>query len=107
MSDLEGQARPVGLSDVDALAIADVDHRYTATVDVDPITRAVVDRHPPALIESEQQMGARDRRVRDAHVGAQVASNDDLVACRETALRPVAMNRQHRRRGPTHQISIR
>jgi hypothetical protein len=97
MPDLEGQARPVGLSDVDALAIADVDQRHAATVDEHSIARTVVDRQPLALIESEQHVCSRDRRVRDAHVRPQVASNDNIVACRENALRPVRMNGQHRR----------
>jgi hypothetical protein len=100
--DLKVQQRPVGISDVDALAVVDVDHRYAATVGERPVQRIVVDRQPAALIETQQQMGTRDQRMRDAHVGAQVASDHYVVACREGAFRPVVPNGQRRRGGWRH-----
>src|ERR1700758_588690 len=41
--DLEGQLWPVGISDVDALAVADLDDRHAAAVDESPVERTVVD----------------------------------------------------------------
>jgi hypothetical protein len=50
---LERQQRTIGVSDVDALAVVDVDYRHAAAVDVSPVQRTVVDRQPPALVEPE------------------------------------------------------
>ena len=86
MSDLEGQTGSVRHSDVDALAITDVDHPHPATVDEHPSRGAVVDRYPFALIEAQQHVRAGELRMGNAHVGAKVTSNDDIVAWRETAL---------------------
>jgi hypothetical protein len=82
-SDLEDQARPVGVADVDALAVANVDHSCPSPVDERALLRSVVNRQPPALIEAQQQMHAGDLGVRDAHVGAQVTPDDDIVTCSE------------------------
>ena len=95
--DLERQLRPVGIADVDALAVVDVDHRHPAAVDESSVERAVVDRQPPALVEAQQQVGARDQRVRDAHVGAEVAPDHHVMACGEGAFRPVMPNGQRGR----------
>jgi hypothetical protein len=85
-SDQEAQTRPVRPSYIDALAIPDVDHPHPATVDEHPRRRPVVDRHPFALIETQQQVRAGDQRIGNAHVGTKVTSNDDIMACGETAL---------------------
>jgi hypothetical protein len=92
--DLECQQRPVGISDVDALAVVNVDYRHPAAVDVSPVQRTVVDRQPPTLVESQQKMSARNQRVRDAHVGPEVAPDDHVVARCEGAFRPVMPNGQ-------------
>lgn len=60
-ADLEGQARAVGVADVDGHAVGDVDHRHALAVDVQPVEAAVVDGHPAALVEAEQQVRARDQ----------------------------------------------
>jgi len=77
--DLERQLWSVGVSDVDALPVVDVDHRHPPTVDESPVERTVVDRQPPALVEAQQQMGPRDQRVRDAHVGAEIAPDHHVM----------------------------
>ena len=100
--DLEGQQWPVGISDVDALAVVDVDHRHPAAVDESPVERTVVDRQPPALVEAQQQMGARNQRVRDAHVGAEIAADHHVVTRCEGAFRPVMPNGQRWRGWCTH-----
>lgn len=79
----KGQTQPVGITDVDALAVVNVDQRCSLTVDESTVPRAVVDRHPPALIETQQQMRAGDQGMRDTHIGAEVTSNDHIMACRE------------------------
>jgi hypothetical protein len=90
--DLEGQLRPVGISNVDALAVVDVDHRHPAAVDESPVERTVVDRQPPALVKAQQQMGARNQRVRDAHVGAEIAPDHHVMTGCEGAFRAVTTN---------------
>jgi len=85
-SDREGQTRPVRPADVNALAIADVDHPHPATVDEYPRRRPVVDRYPFALFETQQQVRAGDYWVGNAHVGTKVTSNHDITARCETAL---------------------
>ena len=105
MSDFEGDPRPVGLADVDALAVLDVDLRHPLAVDEHPVERVVVDRHPAALVEAQQHMRTGDQRVGHPQVGAQVAADDDVAARGETALGSVGPNRQHGLRGPIHQFS--
>jgi hypothetical protein len=68
-SDLEGQAGPLRIPDVDALAVVDVDHRHPVAVDVRSVQRAVVDCHPSALIEAQDQVRAGYPGIRDAQVG--------------------------------------
>jgi hypothetical protein len=85
-SDQEGQTWPVRSCDVDALTIADVHHPHAATVDEHPSRRTVVDRYPFAPIEAQQQVCAGDERMGNAHVGAEITSNDHILTCRETAL---------------------
>jgi hypothetical protein len=86
MSDREAQTRPVRPSYVNALAIADVDHPHSATVDENPRRRPAVDRYPFALIETQQQVRASDQRMGNTHVGTKVTSYDDIIACCETPL---------------------
>jgi hypothetical protein len=85
-SDLEGQTRPVGPSDVDALAIVDVDPPHPLAADENPGGRTVVDRYPFAPIEAQQQVRAGDQRMGNAHVGAEVTSDHHITAGREAAL---------------------
>jgi hypothetical protein len=92
VSDLKGQPRPVGISDVDALAVVDVDHRHAVAVHESPIERTVVDCQPPALVEAQQQMGAGNQRVRDAHVGAKIAPDHHVMTRCEGAFRAVMTN---------------
>ena len=106
MSDFEGHPRPVGLADVDALAVVDVDHRHPLAFDEHPVERVVVDRHPPALIEAQQHVRAGDQRVGHAQVGAQVTADDHVAARREAALGSVSPNRQHGLRGSIHRFSV-
>ena len=82
---LEGQSRPVGVADVDLLAVLDVDGGHAATVDEHAVEAAVVDRHPAALIEPQHHVGSRDKGVGDTQVGAEVAADDDITAGRERA----------------------
>jgi len=91
--DLEGQLWPVGISDVDALAVVDVDNRYPAAVDESSVERTVVDCQPPALVEAQQQMSARNQRVGDTHVGAKIASDHHVMTRCEGAFRAVMTNR--------------
>ena len=77
--DLEDQLRPVGISDVDGLAVVDVDQRHPPAVDESAVQRTVVDRQPPALVEAQQQMGTRNQRVRNAHVSAEIAPDDYVM----------------------------
>jgi hypothetical protein len=86
---LEGQLWPVGISDVDGLAVVDFDDRHPAAVDESSVEGTVVDRQPPALVEAQQQMGARNQRVRDTHVGAKIASDHHVITRCEGAFRPV------------------
>jgi len=105
-ADREGQPRPLRIPDVDALAVVNVDHRHPITVDVGPVQRAVVYRQPSALIEAHYQVRAGYPRVWDAQVGVQVASDNDLMTCREGTLGPVVPDGQHGRGGSTHYSSI-
>jgi hypothetical protein len=91
-ADFEGQLRPVGISDVDSLAVVDVDHRHPPAVDESPVQRTVVDRQPPALVEAQQQMGTRNQRVRDAHVSAEIAPDHHVMTRCERSFRPVMTN---------------
>ena len=68
-ADLEGQRRTVGVSDVDPLAVLNVDVRHAPVVDVHPVEAAVVDRDPSALIESHDQVRSGDERMPDTNVG--------------------------------------
>jgi hypothetical protein len=95
-SDLKPQQRPIGISDVDALAVVDVDHRDSPAVDEGPVQRTVVDRQPPALVEPQEQMGTRNQWVREADVGPEVAPDHHVVARCECPLRPVIPNGQRR-----------
>ena len=102
VSDFERDPRPVGLADVDALAVMDVDHRHSLAVGEHPVQRVVVDRDPAALVEAQQQMRTGDQRVGHPQVGAQVAPDDDVAARGEAALGSVGPNRQHWLHGSIH-----
>nr|WP_286178277.1 hypothetical protein [Arthrobacter sp. SLBN-53] len=80
-ADLEGQLRAVGIADVELLAVGDVQRGDPLTVDVHAVEAAVVDGDPAALIEAQHQVRARDQRVGDTYIGAQVATDDDVIAC--------------------------
>jgi len=81
--DREGQVRASRVSDVDALAVVDIDDRHSIAVEIGPVQRAVIDCQPSALIETQYQMRARDSRIGDAHIGLHVASDDHFVSGRE------------------------
>jgi hypothetical protein len=82
---LEGQGGAVGIADVDVHAVVNVDGRHAAAVDVHAVEAAVVDRDPAALVESQHEVGARDQRVCDADIGAEVTADHNIVAWRERA----------------------
>ena len=104
MSDFEGDPRTVGLADIDGLAVLDVEHGDPLAVDEDPVHRIVVDRNPPALIESQQHVRAGDQGMRYAQVCAQVASDDHVAARREVTFRSVGSNGEHGLRRSGHQF---
>jgi hypothetical protein len=79
-ADVEGQLWSVRVSDVDGLAVVDLGYRYPAPIDESSVERTVVDGKPLALVETQQQVGARNQRVRDAHVGSQIAPDHYIVA---------------------------
>jgi hypothetical protein len=83
--DHEAQPRPVGTSHVDALAVTDVDDGNPSVIDEHPRRGSVVDRHPFAAIEPQQQMCAGDQRVCHAHVGTQVTPHDHIMTGGKTA----------------------
>ncbi len=95
-ADLERQQRPVGVADVELLAVGDVGGGHAATVEEHPVEAAVVDGDPPALVEPQHQMGTGDQGVGDADVGAQIPADDDVVAGREGAWGSVVPNGQRR-----------
>jgi hypothetical protein len=105
MPDFERQQWPVGIADVDALAVVEVDDWHPPTVSESAIQRTVVDRQPPALVVAQQQMGARNQGVRNPHVGPEVAPDHHVVARREGALRPVIANGKRWRGCLTHRIN--
>lgn len=105
-SDFERQAGSVRITDLDGLAIADVDQFLPTVIDEGAIQRVVVDRYPATPIEAQQQMDARRYRVRNAYVSVQVASDDHVVACCEPTLRPVVVDAQHRRRRGVHTSNL-
>jgi hypothetical protein len=105
-SDREGQPRALRISDVNALAVVNVDHRHPVAVEVGSVQRAVIDCQPTALVEPQDQMRARDPRIGNAHIGLHVASDDHLVAGREGSLGPVMPNCQDGRGGSSHHSSI-
>ena len=82
---LEGQLRPVWIADVELLTVLDVDGGHPAPVDEHPVEAAVVDRDPAALVEPQHQVRSRDQRMGDAHIGAEVAADDDIITGREGA----------------------
>src|ERR1700719_1315599 len=55
-TDLERHPGTVGVGDVDAHPVTDVDRGYTALVDEHSIQAAVVDRRPPATLKAQQDV---------------------------------------------------
>jgi hypothetical protein len=106
VADLEGQPWAVGVADVDLLAVLDVDGGHPAPVDEHSVEAAVVDGRPAALVEPQNQMCPGYQRVRDAQVCAEVAADDNVVACREGARRPVVPNGQRGRGWSAHRHSL-
>jgi hypothetical protein len=106
LPDLEPQLRSAGIADVDALVVANVDHRPAVPVDEGPVHRAVVDRQPLALLETQDQVFAGNPGIGDTDVGIHVTSDDHVLACRERMLRPAVPNGQRGRGWSTHYISI-
>jgi len=104
--DLEDQPRPIGISEVDGLAVAKVDRRDPAIVDEHSVQAAVVDRLPTALIETQHDVRPRDQLVGNPDVGSKVPADDHVVAGREGAFRPVRANGQCGRRGCVHRDQL-
>ena len=92
LADLEGQQWAVGVTDVHRRAVVQVGGRDTLPVDVHAVEAAVVDRDPAAVIETQHQVCARDQRVGDAEVGAQIAADYDIVSRGERARGGVMAN---------------
>jgi hypothetical protein len=88
-ADLERQLRPVGVADVEALAVVDVHGGHSPVVDVHPVEAAVVDRDPAALVEPQHKVCAGDQRMCDTDVGAKITADYDVVARRKASGRPV------------------
>jgi hypothetical protein len=106
VTDLESKPRPVGVADVDGLAVVDVDHRHPTPVDVGSVQRTVVDGEPTPLLEAQHQVRTRDEWMSDAHVGAQIAPDYHVMACGEGALRSVVSDCQHGRCCLTHRHNL-
>jgi hypothetical protein len=100
--DLERQPRTVGIADVQAEPIGDVNRRDALIVDIHAVEAAVVDGHPTTLIEAQHQVCSGDQRVGDADVGAQIAPNHHVVTWGEGAGRPVVLDGQRGRGGSRH-----
>jgi hypothetical protein len=64
----------------------DVDHRTAVAVDEGPVHRAVVDGHPLALLEAQDQMRARDPRIGDPDISTQITPDDHVVTRRKGTL---------------------
>jgi hypothetical protein len=82
----KAQSRPVRTGKVDALAVVDVDRPYPVTIDENTGGRTVVDRDPSGPVEAQQQVGASDQGMRNAHVGTKVTADHHIMTRRETAL---------------------
>lgn len=105
-SDCEGQPRSLWVTDVNALAVVDIDDRHPIAVEIGPVQRAVVDCQPAPLVETQEQVRTRDPWIGDAHVGPRVAADDHLVAGGEGSLGPVVPNCQDGWGGSSHYSSI-
>jgi hypothetical protein len=104
--DLETQLRPIGVADVEVLAVLEVDGGNPPIVDVHPVEAAVVDGNPTALVEPQHQVRARDQRMCDADIGAKVAADDYVVARREGSGRSVVSNGQRGRGWSAHRDQL-
>jgi hypothetical protein len=100
--DLETQLGTIGVADVEALTVIEVDGGNSPVVDVHPVEAAVVDGNPPALVEPQHKVGAGDQRMCDTDVGAKVAADDDVVARREASGRSVVSDGQRGRGWSAH-----
>ena len=106
VTDLEAQQRPVRVADVDRQAVVDVDGGQPAAVDEKPVQRAVVDGDPAVVVEPQQHVGPRYQWMCDAHVGPEIATDHNVMACGEGALRPVVPNGQRRCDWSTHRRQL-
>lgn len=83
-TDFEGQPRTVRITDVEGLAVVDVDGRYPASIDEHTVEAAVVDRHPTVVVVPHHQVRAGDQRMGNAYVGAQIATDHHIIAGSES-----------------------
>ena len=104
--DLETQLRPIGIADVEVLTVLQVDRGHAPVVDVHPVEAAVVDGDPPALVEPQHKVCARDQWMCDTDVGAEVTSDNDVVARRKGSGRPVISNGQRGRGWSAHRDQL-
>ena len=105
-SDLESQLRTIGVADVETLTVVQIDRGDLPVVDVHPVEAAVVDGDPPALVETQHEVRARDQRMCDADIGAKIASDDYVVARRKGSGRPVISNGQRGRGWSAHRDQL-
>ena len=105
-ADLESQLRSVGVADVEALTVVDVDRGHPPVVDVHPVEAAVVDGDPAALVEPQHKVCAGDQRMCDTDVGAKVTADNYVVARREASGRPVVSNGQRGRGWSAHRDQL-
>ncbi len=102
MADLERQHRSLGVGELDLHPILNVDGGHPPAIDVHPVEAAVVDGNPAPVVEPQNQMFTRNQGVGNAHVGSDVAPDDDVVAGRERARRSVVPNSQRGRGWSAH-----
>jgi hypothetical protein len=69
-------------------------------------TAQTSDNTASIVMSNNHACGVCSQRVRDAHIGVDVASNDDIVACREAPLEPIMASCQHGRGRSIHHIGI-
>ena len=84
-AELESQPRPVRITDVDDLPVADVYRQHLTPVNEHSIERAVVDRHPLAVFEAQHHMCPRHQRMGQANIGSQITSDHHVMTRREGA----------------------
>jgi hypothetical protein len=70
--------------------------------DEHPVEALVVDRDPVPVEVAQHDVGSGDPRVRDAHVGTDIAPDDHVAARRERALPSTGANGDRGRQRPAH-----